>query len=115
MVVPKLGLSNIVITEGGKPVWQNNRFVPGVSGISGAHSVGGNIEFNVGGGRYEFDVMGKQGMVRCAHAVETETVELVCPPDNHISQIGFASFGSSAIGSCGSMTKGYGGHTFVYT
>ena len=58
VVVPSMKApSAVTITEGGKPVWSNNAFVPGVSGVTAGMAVGTTaVAFTVGGGAYSFVV-----------------------------------------------------------
>jgi alpha-L-rhamnosidase len=52
--VPKLGLENVMITEDGKPVWQNHSYVPGVEGVTAGVESQDYVTFQVGSGAYDF-------------------------------------------------------------
>jgi alpha-L-rhamnosidase len=52
--IPKLGLDNIAISEGVRPVWKNHSYVPGVEGVSSGAEGQGWITFQVGSGTYDF-------------------------------------------------------------
>jgi alpha-L-rhamnosidase len=54
--VPKLGLTNVSITEGGKQLWQNGAFIGNIGGITSGTDTGDYITFTVGSGSYEFQV-----------------------------------------------------------
>ena len=58
VVIPKLNLRNVAVTEGGRTVWEDGKYAPGVPGISGAEDKGGAIRVKVGGGRYSFTLTG---------------------------------------------------------
>jgi alpha-L-rhamnosidase len=52
--VPKLGLQDVVVEEGGKVVWKNRSYVAGTDGISGGSESTGYVTFDTGSGRYCF-------------------------------------------------------------
>ena len=52
--VPVAGLANVVVTEGGAPVWRGGAFVPGRAGLYGAALDGAYVTFAVGSGQYAF-------------------------------------------------------------
>jgi len=54
--VPRLGLAaaHFVVTEGGRPVWAKEAFVPGVAGVVAAESDELYVTFEVLSGRYTF-------------------------------------------------------------
>jgi alpha-L-rhamnosidase len=56
--VPKIGLGDVSLTEGGHVVWQEAAFNPGVAGIADGHDTGDAITFNVGSGSYAFQLRG---------------------------------------------------------
>ncbi len=56
--VPKIGLSKIVVSEGGTIVWRNNRFIKGVSGIANGAESHDYITFDVGSGHYHLELKG---------------------------------------------------------
>jgi len=56
--VPTLGLNEFAITEGGKTVWKNASYVSGVAGVNGAGRDGDWVTFDVGSGRYCFELSG---------------------------------------------------------
>jgi hypothetical protein len=57
--VPTLGLKDVVITEGGKAIWKNERPIDGVAGIAGARRDSERVTFGVGSGSYRFELKGK--------------------------------------------------------
>ena len=56
--VPKIGLANVVVTEGSKTVWENGGFVKGVSGISSGVETKDYVTFETGSGSYTFVLKG---------------------------------------------------------
>jgi alpha-L-rhamnosidase len=54
--VPTLGLKEFAITEGGKAIWQNDSYVDGVAGIADARRDVDWVTFDVGSGRYCFEL-----------------------------------------------------------
>jgi alpha-L-rhamnosidase len=58
--VPKMGLADVTITEGGQAVWVDGAFVGGVSGIVGGSERAGDVTFEVGSGDYAFTMTGNR-------------------------------------------------------
>lgn len=56
--VPKIGLTDVIITEGGDTIWQKEAFNLGVAGITAGQDTGDAITFNVGSGSYQFQLEG---------------------------------------------------------
>jgi alpha-L-rhamnosidase len=56
--VPKMGLSNITVTEGGNTIWQSGAYVPGVTGITAGTENNDYVIFDVGSGLYNFVLNG---------------------------------------------------------
>ena len=54
--IPKLGMSNIIITENGKTVWSNNKFDMGIDGVTDGADEGDYITLKVGSGNYSFQL-----------------------------------------------------------
>ncbi len=54
IVIPKLGIRNITVTEGGRTVWAGDKFHAGVDGIVDGADKDGAIRIKTGGGRYIF-------------------------------------------------------------
>jgi alpha-L-rhamnosidase len=54
VVIPKLGIRNIKITEGGTTIWADDTYLTGEAGIAGAVDKDGAIRIKTGGGRYVF-------------------------------------------------------------
>ena len=52
--VPKLGLGAVVISEGGKTVWEKGAFRPGAVGIDAGEESRDAVTFQVGSGSYDF-------------------------------------------------------------
>jgi alpha-L-rhamnosidase len=57
--VPKTGLKEIVVTESGKPIWKDARFVAGVSGIAAGSETDEYVTFGVSSGFYAFQLTGQ--------------------------------------------------------
>jgi alpha-L-rhamnosidase len=58
IVIPKLGIRDVRISEGGKPIWAASKFLAGPAGIAGAEDKDGAIRIKTGGGRYTFVLEG---------------------------------------------------------
>jgi alpha-L-rhamnosidase len=58
VVIPKLGIRNIVVREGGTTIWAKDLYVAGAAGIGGAVDKDGAIRVKTGGGRYVFVLEG---------------------------------------------------------
>ncbi|MGZ5498510.1 MAG: alpha-L-rhamnosidase-related protein, partial [Candidatus Aminicenantales bacterium] len=58
VVIPKLGIRNIKITEGGQTIWASDTYAAGVAGVLGAVDKDGAIRIQTGGGRYVFVLEG---------------------------------------------------------
>jgi len=58
--VPKIGLKNVIITEGGKTIWENGKFIKGISGITNAAETKDYITFETGSGSYTFVLKGQK-------------------------------------------------------
>jgi alpha-L-rhamnosidase len=56
--IPKLGLQNTVVEEGGKTVWRNGSYLAGAAGISGGSETAARVTLDVGSGRYSFKLSG---------------------------------------------------------
>jgi alpha-L-rhamnosidase len=54
--LPRAGVAAVRVLEGGRPVWQADRFVSGVAGITAARDVGDAVAFDVDSGSYHFDL-----------------------------------------------------------
>jgi alpha-L-rhamnosidase len=52
-------MTTVVIREGGHVVWENNQFVPGVTGITAARKTGSTVTFDVASGHYAFQMTGE--------------------------------------------------------
>ena len=58
VVIPKLGIRNVKISEGGQTIWASDMFVAGAAGVTGAVDKDGAIRIKTGGGRYAFVLEG---------------------------------------------------------
>ncbi len=58
VVVPKLNLRGVRVTEGGTAVWENGAYAPGVAGVAGAEDKDGAVRIKTGSGRYAFVLVG---------------------------------------------------------
>ena len=56
VAVPAAGLAQPVIREGGQVVWQDGTFSPGTDGITAARAEEDCVTFEVGSGKYRFQV-----------------------------------------------------------
>ena len=54
--VPKVGWSNVAVSENGKLVWENRKFLPGVAGIISGFENQDRVVFAVGSGSYQFKI-----------------------------------------------------------
>ncbi|MFB3921067.1 MAG: family 78 glycoside hydrolase catalytic domain [Terriglobia bacterium] len=52
-------MTEVTVQEGERIVWENGKFVPGTSGVTGGHTEGKNIVLEVGSGRYSFRLTGQ--------------------------------------------------------
>jgi len=52
--VPKMGLQDVTVEEGGKAVWRNGSYVPGAAGITGGSETAEYVTFDTGSGTYGF-------------------------------------------------------------
>src|SRR5512143_2328391 len=58
VVIPKLNLRDVKVSEGGRTIWADGKFVGGATGIAGAVDKDGAIRVQTGGGRYAFVLEG---------------------------------------------------------
>jgi alpha-L-rhamnosidase len=58
VVIPKLGIRNVKVTEGGTTIWAKDLYAAGATGILGAVDKDGAIRIKTGGGRYVFVLEG---------------------------------------------------------
>jgi hypothetical protein len=56
--VPKIGLRNVTVTESGKTIYKNGRFIKGVSGIGAATETDDYVTLETGSGSYSFKLQG---------------------------------------------------------
>ena len=61
VVIPKPEeATDVIVREGERVVWEKNKYVPGVPGVTGASlSSDGSVAVEVGSGRYVFQMMGE--------------------------------------------------------
>ncbi len=52
-------MTEVMVFEGGRVVWEKGHFVPGAPGIASASAKGDEITFDVGSGRYSFRLTGQ--------------------------------------------------------
>jgi alpha-L-rhamnosidase len=57
--IPKFNLKNITVKEGGRLIWADGAFVPGVEGVIEAKDASGSIVIKTGSGRYAFELTGE--------------------------------------------------------
>ncbi|MCX6994097.1 MAG: family 78 glycoside hydrolase catalytic domain [Kiritimatiellaeota bacterium] len=60
VTVPKLNLSNELITEGDQPVWKSGRFLDGVTGVTKGHETENGVVLTIGSGIYEFTLQNQE-------------------------------------------------------
>ncbi len=58
MSLPKLGLGEAVVKEGGKVIWEGGSYKGGIAGITGAQESESYVTFEVGSGSYSFQLRG---------------------------------------------------------
>jgi alpha-L-rhamnosidase len=56
--IPNLGLNGVVITESGRKIWSNGKYVDSIKGISDGSHQGQYITFDVASGTYHFELSG---------------------------------------------------------
>ncbi len=56
---PKVGLSDVAVSEGGTELWKSGAIVERVSGITDGVETDESVVLNVGSGSYEFELTGK--------------------------------------------------------
>ncbi|MDH7480629.1 MAG: family 78 glycoside hydrolase catalytic domain [Armatimonadota bacterium] len=54
--VPKNGIKNPIVKESGVLVWKGGKFIPGADGIESAADEGDWVRFEVGSGKYSFEL-----------------------------------------------------------
>jgi alpha-L-rhamnosidase len=59
IVLPKFNLRNIAVSESGKAVWADKKYVPGAAGVLGIHETAAAIVIKTGSGRYVFELKGE--------------------------------------------------------
>lgn len=105
VVLPSLGLSNVQVTVNGANVWGNNKYIAGADGISGGFLSGTSVHLVAGSGEYSFQLTGSPSAVQCFNTTEGFNLKLACPPNQVITEVQFASFGT-ADGECGALRLG---------
>jgi hypothetical protein len=58
VVIPGFKLRHVRVTEGGRTLWENGAYVPGVPGVAAAAGKDGAVRVKVGSGRYAFVLEG---------------------------------------------------------
>ncbi len=56
--VPKIGLKDVTVAEGGEIVWRDGAYVSGIQGITGGSESAGYVTLEVGSGDYLFTMTG---------------------------------------------------------
>ncbi|MCX6570758.1 MAG: family 78 glycoside hydrolase catalytic domain [Candidatus Aminicenantes bacterium] len=59
VVIPKLNIRNIKVSEGGKTIWGSDKFIVGAAGVTGAVDKDNAIRIKTGGGHYVFVLEGE--------------------------------------------------------
>ncbi len=59
IVLPLSGSGNVVVSEAGENIWENNTFVEGVTGVRKAKAEGNRLFVETGSGNYKFRVENK--------------------------------------------------------
>jgi hypothetical protein len=57
-VLPKFNFREVVVKEGGKVIWIEKKFAPGVPGILGVQETATAIVIKAGSGHYVFELTG---------------------------------------------------------
>lgn len=57
--LPKMGLREVVVEEGGRPLWKKGTYLGGIAGIAGGREEPDYVTFDVGCGRYDFTLRGR--------------------------------------------------------
>lgn len=58
--VPKLGLKDVAVTEGGKALWKSGAVAADFPGVTGAAESEESVAFNIGSGSYMFELTGRK-------------------------------------------------------
>ncbi len=58
VVIPKLGIRDFKVSEGGRTIWAKDLYAAGAAGVGGAVDKDGAIRIKTGGGRYVFVLEG---------------------------------------------------------
>jgi alpha-L-rhamnosidase len=56
--IPKVGLRNVTVEEGGNAIWKDGSYIDGVAGISSGSESADYVEFDVGSGSYSLKLSG---------------------------------------------------------
>jgi alpha-L-rhamnosidase len=59
IAIPKFNLKNITVKEGGRLIWENGSFVPGVEGVIEAKDASDSVVIKTGSGSYAFELTGE--------------------------------------------------------
>lgn len=59
LVVHRLTMTDVVVREGGRVVWEKGQYLAGVAGLAGASQIQNEITFDVGSGHYSFELVGQ--------------------------------------------------------
>ncbi len=60
VVIPMFDFDNIMVTEGGDIIWDNDEYLEGVAGIAGVKKEKNHIVVSIGSGKYNFTLSAKQ-------------------------------------------------------
>ena len=60
VIIPKLGIRDFKVSEGGRTIWKGGDFIVGAPGVTGAVDKDGAIRVQTGGGRYVFVLEGRE-------------------------------------------------------
>ncbi len=105
---PYLSFNGVKVSESGMPVYANQRYVPGVNGVTGAGSYyTGTVDLMINSGDYKFVATGTTDTHHvCGVANELNPLTLTCSnPNEYIARVVFASFGTSPVDSCPSESE----------
>jgi prophage tail gpP-like protein len=58
IVIPKLGLNNVMLCESGKAIWQDAKSAGSAEGVTSVKEEDGEIVVQSGSGRYVFELKG---------------------------------------------------------
>ncbi len=76
--IPKMGLEDITILEGGKTIWKSGSYISGLAGITNPSESTQYITFNLASGSYSFKLSGtlKKPLIKYSNLEVSKSVRL---------------------------------------